>query len=171
MNWGIHVSLSLEIYLIIRIIVLTSRTWSWEYSMFCSRAWSLMSLGLKNTEQNTYLSSTERSVSWVNIAREPWASISFFKGESDDHDEILSGDIAKSARCVVNKFGEIFRELEHSHNVRKGVLKRLDSWVCQWIPPKRFEYVNHVVYSHDWKSLVWVRWILWSWRVQFAGRR
>ncbi|CAF1539235.1 unnamed protein product [Adineta ricciae] len=41
------------------------------------------------------------------------------------YDEILSGDIAKSARAVVNKFKEVLVEVKHTSVKRKGVLKRL----------------------------------------------
>lgn len=45
--------------------------------------------------------------------------------DSFPYDEILNGDIAKSARIVVNKFKEILVEVQHTSVRRKGVLKRL----------------------------------------------
>ncbi|CAF0854002.1 unnamed protein product [Adineta steineri] len=45
--------------------------------------------------------------------------------DSFPYDEILSGEIAKSARAVVNKFKEVLFEVKHTSVKRKGVLKRL----------------------------------------------
>jgi hypothetical protein len=73
-----------------------------------------------------HMSVIERKISILSQHCERTVGKHFFlQVKSDDHDEILSADITKSARCVVNKFEEVLRELKHSHNVRKGVLKRL----------------------------------------------
>ncbi|CAF4093686.1 unnamed protein product, partial [Rotaria magnacalcarata] len=45
--------------------------------------------------------------------------------DSFPYDDILNGEIAKSARIVVNKFKEILVEVKHTSIRRKGVLKRL----------------------------------------------
>ena len=45
--------------------------------------------------------------------------------DSFPYDEILSGDIAKSARSVVDKFKEVLNEIKFTAAKRKGVLKRL----------------------------------------------
>ena len=45
--------------------------------------------------------------------------------DSFPYDDILTDEIAKSARTVVNKFKEILNEVKHTSIKRKGVLKRL----------------------------------------------
>ncbi|CAF2158076.1 unnamed protein product [Rotaria magnacalcarata] len=61
----------------------------------------------------------------------------FFQVDTDDkikllffidsfpYDDILTDEIAKSARTVANKFKEILNEVKHTNIKRKGVLKRL----------------------------------------------
>ncbi|CAF4611882.1 unnamed protein product, partial [Rotaria socialis] len=49
----------------------------------------------------------------------------FFFIDSFPYEDILTDEIAKSARTVVNKFKEILNEVKHTPIKRKGVLKRL----------------------------------------------